>query len=95
MKTSSDYGTRAVRFKTQRPQYKAFCYGRALFYLQNKPARSGNGLLNRLAADGGWGSRPLFCAIHNMVAGSSNRKDARYKGSSPLRVAMLCVLYAA
>lgn len=47
------YGTRAVRFKTQRPQYKAFCYGRALFYLQNKPARSGNGLLNRLAADGG------------------------------------------
>lgn len=65
------------------------------FYLQNKPARSGNGLLNRLAADGGWGSRPLFCAIHNMGAGSSNRKDARYKGSSPLRVAMLCVLFAA
>ena len=62
MKTSSDYGTRAVRFKTQRPQYKAFCYGRALFYLQNKPARSGNGLLNRLAAGGGWGSCPLFCA---------------------------------
>nr|DAG95211.1 MAG TPA: hypothetical protein [Ackermannviridae sp.] len=30
-----------------------------------------------------------------MGAGSSNRKDARYKGSSPLRVVMLCVLYAA
>ena len=32
------------------------------FYEQNKPAGSGNGLLNRLAADGSWGSRPLFCA---------------------------------
>lgn len=29
--SSLTIGTRAVRFKTQRPQYKAFCYGRALF----------------------------------------------------------------
>lgn len=86
MKTSSDYGTRAVRFKTQRPQYKAFCYGRALFCLQNKPARSGNGLLNRLAAGGGWGSCPLFCVECHLSSGVGQilvKSGIRTRGSNP------------
>ena len=56
------------------------------FYLQNKPAGSGSGLLNRLAAGGGWGSRPLFCAKVLQWGQTFPRICWRVSSAEPCRV---------
>ena len=68
--SSLTIGTRAVRFKTQRPQYKAFCYGRALFYmLHSQPS---GGVL------------AIYDLENHSGKGATFRKQRRSKGARPM-----------